>query len=69
MHGASLLLVALAFVLGLVLTFALMIGRVEREVPVSAPPAAAESAPAESEPPADTPAADSGTAGSEKDAP
>lgn len=34
MHGASWLLLTLAFVLGLVLTFALMIRRVEREVPV-----------------------------------
>ncbi|MGH3635134.1 MAG: hypothetical protein ACRDTS_13835 [Mycobacterium sp.] len=34
MQGASWLLIALAFVLGLVLTFALMVRRVEREVPV-----------------------------------
>ncbi|MGH3968972.1 MAG: hypothetical protein ACRDTV_12895 [Mycobacterium sp.] len=35
MHGASCLLLVLAFVLGLVLTFALMIRRVEPEVPTS----------------------------------
>ena len=68
MHGASWLLIALAFVLGLVLTFALMIRRVEREVPVSssvaapsaasAESAAPESASAEPEPPTDTAAAE-----------
>lgn len=68
MHGASWSLIALAFVLGLVLTFALMIRRVEREVPVGAPVAAAPAASeesattasesAESEPTTDTPAAD-----------
>jgi hypothetical protein len=69
MHNANLLLIALAFVLGLALTFALMIGRVEREVPVSAPATAAEPAPADSEPPTDTPAASSDAADSEKDSP
>ncbi len=65
MHGASWVLIAVAFILGLVLTFALMIRRVEGEVPVSSSAAAAEadaaeSASAESEPPTDTPAADTG---------
>jgi uncharacterized membrane protein ArfC len=36
MHGASWTLIAVAFVLGMVLTSALMIRRVEREVPVGA---------------------------------
>jgi uncharacterized membrane protein ArfC len=68
MHGASWLLIALAFVLGLVLTCALMIRHVEREVPVSSSVAAAsaaapesasaQSASAEPEPPTDTPATD-----------
>ena len=53
MQSANLLLIALAFVLGLVLTFALMIRRVEGDVPVSAP-----KAPAESEPPSDAASAD-----------
>lgn len=37
MHGASWLLIVLAFALGLVLTFALMIRRVELEVPAGSP--------------------------------
>jgi uncharacterized membrane protein ArfC len=36
MHGACWTLIAVAFVLGMVLTFALMVRRVEREVPVGA---------------------------------
>ncbi|WP_293056323.1 hypothetical protein [Mycobacterium sp.] len=55
MHSANLLLIALAFVFGLVLTFALMIGRVEAEAPT---------APAGSEPPTDTASADTDPASS-----
>ncbi|MBO0865389.1 MAG: hypothetical protein J2P16_09995 [Mycobacterium sp.] len=58
MHGASWLLIVLAFVLGLVMTFALMIRRVEPEVPASSSVAAPESASAEPELPTDTPTAD-----------
>jgi hypothetical protein len=55
MHGASWLLIALAFALGLAMTFAVMIRRVEGEVPPVAP-ASADAA--KSEPPTDTPVHD-----------
>lgn len=55
-------LIALAFVLGLVLTFAMMIRRVEREVPVTTTSAAAAGAAA-----AAAGAAESKTAGSESE--
>jgi hypothetical protein len=60
MHDANWWLIGLAFLLGLLLTFALMIRRVKREVPVSSSASsepstaksstAEETAPAESEP-------------------
>ncbi len=57
MHDPNYWLVALAFVLGLLLTFALTVRRVKREVPVTA----------KSEPPAKTPAAEPKTAESKEE--